>query len=312
MGLLDKSFKKYIWLPLNCSFISKKFSQFKVLDALETLDYLQKNHYSLVRFGDGDLDLITGTRDEGYQKRSTLLSQRMEEVLLTEQKNVLVCLPSAVLNYSYLNKYNDRAKFHFRTILLRYHKYLLENLPKDRLYGDAQVTRPYMDTLNKSFSKKVFEGFKKLFGANRIILVEGEKTRFGVGNDLFGNAQQVMRILAPAVNAFDKYDEILEKTLEVVSGVEKQGLEKKDILFVLALGPCAKLLALELSKLGYRVLDVGHLDIEYEWFLRRAEKKISIPGKYVNEAKDGKVWSGGGSTLDLEQYTKEIVARVGI
>lgn len=311
MGLLDKSFKKYIWLPLNCFFISKKFSEFKVLDTLETLDYLQETHCSLVRFGDGDLDLITGTRDEGYQKRSDLLSQRMEEVLLTEQKNVLICLSSSLLNYSHLSKYNERAKYHFRTILMRFHQYLLANLPKDKLYGDCQVTRPYMDTLDRNFSEKVFEGFKKLFSVKRLILVEGEKTRFGVGNDLFENAEQVVRILAPAVNAFDKYDEILKKTLEVVSEVEKQVSQKEDILFVLALGPCAKLLTLELSKVGYRGLDVGHLDIEYEWFLRGATKKIPIPGKYVNEAKDGKVWSGN-SNLDLEQYKKEIVARVGI
>lgn len=311
MGLLDKSFKKYIWLPLNCFFIRKKFSQFNVLDTLETLDYLQENRCSLIRFGDGELDLINETRDVGYQKRSIVLSRRMEEVLLTKQKDVLICLPSALLNYSHLGKYNERAQYHFRALLLRYHQYLLDKLPRNRLYGDGQITRPYMDTLDRNFSKKVFEGFKKIFNVKRLILVEGEKTRFGVGNDLFRNAQQVMRILAPAVNAFDKYDEILEKTLEVVSGVEKQGLEKKDVLFVLALGPCAKLLALELSKLGYRVLDVGHLDIEYEWFLRGATKKIPIPGKYVNEAKDGKVWSGN-SNLDLEEYKKEIVARVGI
>ena len=122
MGLLDKNFKKYIWLPLNCFFISKRFSQFKVLDTLETLDYLQRTRCSLVRFGDGDLDLITGTRDEGYQKRSDLLSQKMEEVLLTEQKDVLVCLSSPLLNYSHLSKYNERARYHVRTILMRFHQ----------------------------------------------------------------------------------------------------------------------------------------------------------------------------------------------
>lgn len=41
------------------------------------------------------------------------------------------------------------------------------------------------------------------------------------------------------------------------------------------------------------------------------KKKIAISGKYVNEAKDGKVWAEN-SDLNLEQYEKEIVARVGI
>ena len=31
-------------------------------------------------------------------------------------------------------------------------------------------------------------------------------------------------------------------------------------------------------------MDVGHIDIEYEWFLRNATHKIQIENKYVNEA----------------------------
>ncbi|WP_226963336.1 GT-D fold domain-containing glycosyltransferase [Sutterella seckii] len=52
---------------------------------------------------------------------------------------------------------------------------------------------------------------------------------------------------------------------------------------LISLGPAAKIISLELIKNGFRVLDVGHLDIEYEWFLRNATTKISIPNKYVNE-----------------------------
>lgn len=91
----------------------------------------------------------------------------------------------------------------------------------------------------------------------------------------------------------------------------KKGDKPEDILFVLALGSTAKLLTYDLTAKGYRAVDVGHLDIEYEWFLRGAQEKIAISGKYVNEAKDGEVWLEN-SDLNLEQYEKEIVARVGI
>ena len=37
-----------------------------------------------------------------------------------------------------------------------------------------------------------------------------------------------------------------------------------------------------------QVIDFGHFDIEYEYFLRKARKKIKIPNKYVNEVKGGK------------------------
>ena len=51
------------------------------------------------------------------------------------------------------------------------------------------------------------------------------------------------------------------------------------------MGPTATLLSFDLFKLGYKALDVGHIDIEYEWYLRKAKKKIPIKNKDVNEKK---------------------------
>ena len=58
-----------------------------------------------------------------------------------------------------------------------------------------------------------------------------------------------------------------------------------DSLYLLSIGPTAKILAYDLFKTGRRVFDVGHLDIEYEWYLQQANQKVNIPGKYVNESK---------------------------
>ena len=82
------------------------------------------------------------------------------------------------------------------------------------------------------------------------------------------------RIIAPAVDAFSAYSQILSAALRLAS---------EETLFVLCLGPAAKVLALDLVKKGHQAWDLGHLDIEYEWYRRGAEKKILIPGKYVNE-----------------------------
>ena len=44
----------------------------------------------------------------------------------------------------------------------------------------------------------------------------------------------------------------------------------------------------DLAREGYRALDIGNLDLEYEWFLRRAADKIeirknSVMGKTADE-----------------------------
>ena len=54
---------------------------------------------------------------------------------------------------------------------------------------------------------------------------------------------------------------------------------KKNKLILIALGPTATVLSYDLNKLGYQAIDIGHADIEYEWYLRKAKKKIPIKNK---------------------------------
>lgn len=57
---------------------------------------------------------------------------------------------------------------------------------------------------------------------------------------------------------------------------------------------------------GIQALDIGQLDIEYEWYLRRAEKRIKIPGKCVAELEQ---WKEGIIMADQE-YEDQIIAVV--
>ena len=63
-------------------------------------------------------------------------------------------------------------------------------------------------------------------------------------------------------------------------------------------------MAYDLYKAGYQVIDIGHVDIEYELFLRNASKIIGIPNKYVNEAKNGN--KNIGRATDNEYYNQII------
>ena len=81
----------------------------------------------------------------------------------------------------------------------------------------------------------------------------------------------------------------------------------KDKLIFLALGPTATVLAYDLYKLGYQAIDIGHVDIEYEWFLRKATKKIKIDNKYVTEVADGRT---NIQDVKDEKYESEIIATI--
>ena len=44
----------------------------------------------------------------------------------------------------------------------------------------------------------------------------------------------------------------------------------------MSVGVAAKFLALELFQRGYRVLDIGNLDMEYEWYVRQSHGKCKL------------------------------------
>ena len=115
-------------------------------------------------------------------------------------------------------------------------------------------------------------------GTKRCLNNRRRKSIFRVGNDLFDNMKSIIRIFCPIVKAFDVYDKILNETIKV----------DKNRLILIALGPTATILLMILYKAGYHVIDVGHVDIEYEWYLRNATTKIKIENKFVNETKGGK------------------------
>lgn len=147
-------------------------------------------------------------------------------------------------------------------------------LDKSKVYYNATCTRIYSVFKDKSKSKELFDLFKKIWENRDVVIIEGEKSRIGVNNDLLNNANSIKRILVPAEEAYNKYDKIYKEAIK---------MDKKNLILIAA-GPTATVLAYDLSKLGYQAVDIGHIDIEYEWFKLGTDDRVPIKGKYVNEA----------------------------
>ena len=94
----------------------------------------------------------------------------------------------------------------------------------------------------------------------------------------------------------------LKKRLQAILESAKK-IEDKSVLFIIALGPTATILAYDLAGLGYQAIDAGHMDVEYEWFKMGATKKVAIENKYVNEVNAG---FGVGELKD-EVYQSQII-----
>lgn len=262
----------------------------------ETFDKIIEEKKSLCRFGDGEIGWIYQD-SKGYfgQENSKELSRKLYEILISKDKEILIAIPNFFNNvpeFSFMRKIKKNAH------LSKYYDKWLSLLYEDYIYTDALITGVYMGVRGRDF-EVYFNNWKKVWLKKNILIIEGEQTRFGVGNDLLINTTKVRRILAPKENAFKKYEEIKKKILENVN---------KDDIVLICLGPTATILAYELGKMGIQSIDIGHLDIEYEWYLRGTNKKIKIPGKYINE-------TGGESEDEIQKsllikYKEEVILSI--
>lgn len=134
------------------------------------------------------------------------------------------------------------------------------------------------------------------FWGRRSSIVEGIFSRSGVGNDLFAESKEVQRILCPPNNAYSDYERIKEC-------IKKYG-QGKTILIML--GPTAKILAYELALEGYRAIDLGHVDSEYEWCKMGVHKKVKLDSKHTAE------WNTDECIQDVsdELYHSQIICNL--
>ena len=229
------------------------------------------NHVSVSRFGDGELKLLSGNNTD-FQNVNLKMIDKLREVLNSDEDNHIVCLPhpwKTVFSFKY-------SVFEYWSSYLNYNlnEVILPLIDMDKKYYDASFTRFYIDYRNDSNARKVLPLLKKIWNKQSICIIEGEYSRLGVGNDLFDNAHDIVRIICPATNAFDVYDRILKK-VDTLS---------KESLILIALGMTATCLAYDLSKKGFWAIDIGHVDIEYEWFKMKATSRIPVLNKYVAES----------------------------
>ena len=257
----------------------------------DTIDEIVKNKRSIARFGDGEIKLAAG-KNISFQVNSKKIRNKMREVLSSNVDGLMIGIADIFDNGE---RYDEATNKHWKKHLARFRGVWYKYLLKDKTYYNASMTRQYIGLRHKEESGEIFEHIKKIWDNRDVVIIEGEMRRLGVGDDLLDNAKSVKRILGPSSEAFSKYDEILDEAKKL----------DKDVLILLALGPAATCLAYDLHKLGYQAVDIGHVDVEYEWYRMKAKKKSPIKNKMVHEASNDDV----GEYHD-KKYDSQIIAKI--
>ncbi len=243
--------------------------QISVLSIDQSLDYLLEKAASVVRFGDGEMDLIAG-RSIPYQDFDPELSVRLREMMsMKSDEHMMICLPDV---FKGLERYSIDAQ-NFWKAHLQHHLADYLEICRAPWYGSTFISRPYIDLEDKTPSAGYFAKLKKLWQDKDLLIVEGLTSRSGVGNDLFDGARSIKRIICPSRNAYSK--------LEAIKQAVREHADNRLILTMLGL--TAKVLVYDLVQEGYRALDIGHIDSEYEWFQMGASHKIKLSHKHTAE-----------------------------
>lgn len=267
-----KNIKKYLYWRLNRYLLEQNNNKlrYNIMSKEETIKKIIQG-YSISRYGDGEFSLTFKKKGINFQDYDESISEKLRFILKSNLPKHLVAIPSALIKIEDLTKGDA---YYWSKYYLQLKKKLDIVLSKNKIYYDSLITRFYMPYIEKN---KNIDCIKKLidyFENKDILILEGENTRFGLGNSLLKNSKSISRILLPSKNSYSKYNIVLKEVTENIS---------KDTLILAALGPTATILAYDLCEKGYQAIDIGHLDIEYEWYLMGATEKVDIAYKSVNE-----------------------------
>ncbi|MCI9347541.1 MAG: DUF1792 domain-containing protein [Lachnospiraceae bacterium] len=273
-------------------FRNRKIILPKVSSVESTCEKIISDKCSMSRYGDGEFEIILGHAKDIYQDNDDDLAKRLREILLSDLDNHIVALADDYGAMEGLRRKNRNTIRRYMTEEKRKKHYALLNMDKE--YYNAYISRPYVIYPHNEIdrAKERFDDLKRIWAGRNVLLIEGSSTRMGVGNDLFTNTESIQRMIAPNENAYRVYNEIYHAALQY-------GQNK---LILIALGPTATVLAYDLAKAGYWALDIGHLDLEYEWFLK-GKGYSYVPCKYNNEM------LGDTTVIDIqdEEYEKSII-----
>ncbi|MBS6375852.1 MAG: DUF1792 domain-containing protein [Clostridium sp.] len=241
MGITIKKWKLYGNMFYQCfsSFNRPRYARF--YDNQTLIDKILNEQKSLIRYGDGEFDIIEG-KSIHYQEHSLKLGERLDDILCTYIKDenespYIIAMPEY-----FFNGYGFRILFsRLRLSAWSHSRYLFhKRYDKKVHYGDAFLfhkdnEQQYRQIWEKAEIKKI------IFVHNNVKYAEIFLKKYKIKTDF---------IKIPSENAYKIANDILKK-IKAASSDEK-------VMVLISAGPCGKILAYELAKDGIWAIDTGH------------------------------------------------------
>lgn len=235
----------------------------KVSGILETAEYLRYSNKSIISFCDGDIRLMLNI-SEFKQPYFEELGRMLRVSFSTNDDNTIMAIPNIFTGYPGLSSSSIRY-WMFKTQTIK--KYILNNFNKTKQYFDCHITSPYISTYNTSCEiiHLVYYNLRMIWLDKDVVIVK-ENTKEKLKYDIFNNTMNKTIISIPDTNPWTKCNDIMKRLMD----------EDKNKLYILTAGPITKVIANELIKQERRVLDLGEIAKDYDFYMKDKEINNSL------------------------------------
>lgn len=215
---------------------------------METLRAICERRASIARYGDGEMEVMIGGGIY-FQEHDPVLARRLRSILREPRPNFLIGIP----NFDALQIKTEGRKGSWQ----RYRRMFSHLVRRGAKYHSAFVSRPA--SIVGLESSEYFEAWQKVWAGREVVIVHHSTET--AEHPLFRTAGKVHFEFCPGKNAFREYNALLERTALYCS--------RADVLFLIAAGPTAGVLAWDLAERGVQALDIGHLTAAYDEFVEK-------------------------------------------
>ncbi|WP_370760516.1 GT-D fold domain-containing glycosyltransferase [Faecalibacillus intestinalis] len=232
-----------IWIKVLFNYFSS-FKKLKciILDSENTVGLQLETKKSLIRFGDGEFNLLN-KKDVHYQKYSLELASELKKILLeySIESNYIIAVP-----YYYFS--NNNTVLNNRLLISCW------SIPKTIFKKNMQKNVPYGDAFLFSKNNKKIKIFEKIWENYTNIVFVHNNEIYTKAINLKKN-QKLFYVKVPNKNAYEKIENI-QNDIEMTFILND--LLKSNSIILISAGPAAKVLVYSLSKKGFLCIDTGH------------------------------------------------------
>lgn len=218
------------------------------LTSKQTIELMIREKKGIIRWGDGETNLATGS-GQFYQKADNNLRKELMDILVnySNDKNYILALPNDYLNKSVFS-YDLR-----RNIIWSKTRNLMRKHYNGSMVGNAFIFRDYITKKGDIITAdlvRLWEPYKYF------IIISGNEILFEFKEIILKGKKQIFTLKVDSKDCYDSIDSILSEVKKIIL---ENNCSITDTVLLVSAGPAAKAIVNRASHINLCGFDVGYL-----------------------------------------------------